>query len=239
MIMSKSRYLLAGLALLGASVANAGITLGGTRIIYPEKSKEVSILVKNDGARDIMIQSWLDPEQGKQGKDVPFAITPSLSRLAGNKQQMLRIFYFGQGLPADKESVFWLSVQEIPQKAEGDNTLQIALRQRIKVFYRPGNLPGSPEDAANGLKWQVLNEKGKHYLHVINNAPYFVSLSDVKLVVGAEKHVIASDMVSPFGHKKFEIKDSLDAWSRAAMTVEFMNINDYGAPVSHSQSVGE
>lgn len=239
MIKSKSRYLLAGLALLTASVANAGITLGGTRIIYPEKSKEVSILVKNDGAQDIMIQSWLDPEQRDQGKDVPFAITPSLSRLAGNKQQMLRLFYFGQGLPADRESVFWLSVQEIPQKAESDNTLQIALRQRIKVFYRPNNLPGSPEDAANDLSWQVVNDKGKHYLQVSNKAPYFVSLSEVKLGVGSKKYPIVSEMVAPYGQKKFQVDAAIDASSSAAMNVEFTNINDYGAPVSHSQGVNK
>ena len=33
-----------------------------------------------------------------------------------------------------------LNVQEIPQKSASANTLQIALRQRIKVFYRPDNL---------------------------------------------------------------------------------------------------
>ena len=40
-----SRYLLLGFALLGSSLACAGITLDGTRVIYPEKSKEVSIPV--------------------------------------------------------------------------------------------------------------------------------------------------------------------------------------------------
>ncbi|HEK1766274.1 TPA: fimbria/pilus periplasmic chaperone [Pseudomonas putida] len=237
MIMSKSRYLLAGLALLTVSVANAGITLGGTRIIYPQKSKEVSILVKNDGARDIMIQSWLDSEHADQ--DVPFAITPSLSRLAGKKQQMLRVFYFGQGLPTDKESVFWLSVQEIPQKTESDNTLQIALRQRIKVFYRPTNLPGSPESAADSLKWQMVSEKGKRYLQVSNGAPYFVSLSEVRLVVGTKKYSVSSEMIAPHDQKKFEVKGAQETSGPAAMVVEYININDYGAPISHSQAVGK
>jgi chaperone protein EcpD len=232
-----SSYLLAGLALLGSSMANAGITLGGTRIIYPQKSKEVSILVKNEDTRDVMIQSWLDPENGNKDQDVPFALTPSLSRLAGNKQQTLRLFYFGKGLPTNRESVFWLSVQEIPQKAEGDNTLQIALRQRIKVFYRPDNLPGAPEEAVKQLKWRVIHEHGKHYLQVNNESPYYVSFSDTKLVSGAKTYSLISEMVPPDSVRKFEVAGAAGLLGSGAMTVEFININDYGAPVSHSVPV--
>ena len=48
----------AKVALLGAltcfnSLANAGIMLGGTRVLYTEPSKETSILVMNQGAQDI------------------------------------------------------------------------------------------------------------------------------------------------------------------------------------------
>jgi len=232
----KSRYLLAGLALLSASVANAGITLGGTRLIYAEKSKEASILIKNDGAQDIMIQSWLDPESGDKDEDVPFALTPALSRLAGNKQQTLRVFYFGKGLPADKESVFWLSVQEIPQKAEG-NTLQIALRQRIKLFFRPANLVGSPQDAISGLKWQTLVERDQFYLQVTNNSPYFVSFGEAKVVIGGKSYPLTSDMLAPNSTSKFLARGAPSSLTPGVMTVEFFNINDYGAPVNNKVSI--
>ncbi|OLF53819.1 molecular chaperone [Pseudomonas chlororaphis] len=231
----KSRFVLAGLALLCASHANAGITLGGTRMIYPEKSKEVSIQIRNDGARDIMIQSWLDPENEQKGQDLPFALTPSLSRLAGNKQQSLRLFYYGKGLPTDKESVFWLSVQEIPQKSETENTLQIALRQRIKVFYRPSNLAGTPEAAVKALKWRSLVEQGKRYLQVSNDSAYFISFGESKAVIAGKTYPVNNEMLSPGATKKFLVPGA--PVSASAVTLDFFNINDYGAPISHHVSI--
>ncbi|WP_227698283.1 molecular chaperone [Pseudomonas chlororaphis] len=231
----KSRFALAGLALLCACQANAGITLGGTRIIYPEKSKEVSIQIKNDGARDVMIQSWLDPESEQQGQDLPFALTPSLSRLAGNKQQTLRLFYYGKGLPTDKESVFWLSVQEIPQKSATENTLQIALRQRIKVFYRPSNLAGSPEAAVKALKWSALVEQGKRYLQVSNDSAYFISFGESKALIAGKTYPVKSEMVPPGATKKFLVPGA--PATASAVTFDFFNINDYGAPVSQRVSI--
>lgn len=112
------RVALAGAISLYASITSAGITLDGTRVIFSAPSKETSMVVKNQGTDDIMVQSWVESNTRLQTADVPFAITPPLVRLGGQKQQVLRILYQGQGLPTDKESVFWLAVQEIPQRAK-------------------------------------------------------------------------------------------------------------------------
>ncbi|MCZ5740532.1 fimbria/pilus periplasmic chaperone, partial [Escherichia coli] len=40
-------------------------------------------------------------------------------------------------LPADRESMFYFNVREIPPKSNKSNTLQIALQTRIKLFWRP------------------------------------------------------------------------------------------------------
>lgn len=231
--------MLAGIAMLCSSVASAGITLGGTRIIYPQKSKEISILVKNDGDQDIMIQSWIEPDGAFKGKDVPFALTPALSRLSTGKQQTLRVFYFGQGLASEKESVFWLSVQEIPQKAEGDNTLQLAMRQRIKIFYRPDNLAGSPADAADNLKWRVQDEGGKRYLRVTNDSLYHVSFGTTHYKSEGNTYPVDTDMVAPLSTGKFAVKGAPAGAVDKRSLVEFYNINDYGAPVKHSVSIYE
>ncbi|MCP1488443.1 P pilus assembly chaperone PapD [Pseudomonas fluorescens] len=235
----KSRYVLAGIALLCSSVATAGITLGGTRIIYPQKSKETSILVKNDGDQDIMIQSWIEPDVAFKGEDVPFALTPALSRLGTGKQQTLRVFYYGQGLPDDKESVFWLSVQEIPQKAEGDNTLQLAMRQKIKVFYRPDSLTGTPVEAANSLKWRVQDESGKRYLRVTNDSLYHVSFGATNYKIDGKTYSVETEMVAPRSTEIFPVKGAPVGSVDNRSVVEFYNINDYGAPVKHTVSVFE
>lgn len=231
-----SRYWLAGFLLLSSSIVQAGITLGGTRVIYPQKLKETSIMIKNEGSQDIMIQSWLEPDAKNLGQDVPFALTPSLSRLKGERQQSLRIFYAGQGLPADKESVFWLSVQEIPQKAD-NNTLQIAVRQRIKLFYRPAGLPGTPEESAKALKWQLLNDAGKSWLLAVNNSAYYVSFGNVSLDYKGERYAADVEMVAPGATGKFLLKNAPRLSSGVPAVIEMNAINDYGVPVKHLVNV--
>ncbi|MEN2469122.1 molecular chaperone [Burkholderia sp. GS2Y] len=231
--------LIAGLALAGslfctAGVSHAGIMLDGTRLVLAAPAKEASILVKNKAPTDIMIQSWV--EAGSQNGDVPFAITPALSRLSGEKQQMLRILYQGQGLPTDRESVFWVNVQEVPQKAKDENTLQIAVRQRIKLFYRPVGLPGKPEGAAAQLSWRVVNESGAPRLEARNGSAYHVSLSSVTLRSGGRDYSAKVEMIPPSATRRFE----LQGWRGqpdAGAKVQFESINDFGATESHSSPV--
>jgi chaperone protein EcpD len=233
-----SKYWLVGIALLFVNVAQAGITLGGTRLVLQEKNKEVSILVKNDGAEDIMIQSWVESNDQQKLDDVPFALTPALSRLAAGKQQSLRIFYFGRGLAADKESVFWLNVQEIPQKAKVDNTLQIALRQRIKVFYRPAELTGTVQDSIKALRWKWVSGQGKQYVQVTNPSVYHVSFSTAHVSVGGKRYPVSTEMVLPGTTTKFPIT-STSAITGTEATLVFLTINDYGAPVENIVSLSE
>ncbi|HBO7420752.1 MULTISPECIES: fimbrial biogenesis chaperone [Pseudomonas aeruginosa group] len=227
-----SRLLWAGAFMLFSGMASAGITLGGTRVVIQAPAKEASILVKNQAAEDIMIQSWMEPESGSGIQDVPFAITPPLSRLGANKQQNLRILFQGQGLPSDRESVFRLSVQEIPQKAKGENTLQIALRQRIKVFYRPAGLP-AVEDAPKNLKWRLVRQDGKALLEVTNDSPFHISFVAVKLKSGSKSYEAMADMIAPKSSQKLVLKDAVPS-AATGLSVEFENVNDFGASEKHS-----
>jgi len=219
-----------------SSPTHAGISLSGTRVVYPAQSKEASVVVKNQSKDDVMIQSWIELPDGTKG-DLPFAITPSLSRLGGDKQQILRIFYAGEGLAADRESVFWLSVQEIPQKAKDDNSLQIAVRQRIKLFYRPAELSGKPEDAPGRLTWHWRESGGKPVLEVVNDTPYFVSLGHASLKAATSAYSIATEMIPPKSSKRLAVKDFSGSALPANAKVEFSSINDYGAAVDTQADV--
>ncbi|AIS11022.1 molecular chaperone [Pseudomonas chlororaphis subsp. aurantiaca] len=224
-----TRLALASAMTLFASMASAGITLDGTRVVFAAPAKETSVVVRNQGSNDIMIQSWVEPDSSGPATDVPFAITPPLVRLGGSKQQTLRILYQGQGLPTDKESVFWLAVQEIPQKAKNDNTLQIAIRQRVKLFYRPANLPDNAANAAKSLQWKLVEQGGKTALSVTNPSAYHVSFSGstVTLRNGTNTGSATAEMLAPGATRVVAIKGSAGARSGAA-TVEFDSINDYG-----------
>ena len=53
-------------------------------------------------------------------------------------------------LPGDRESLFWVNVKAIPameKDQKNENTLQLAIISRIKMFYRPTHLAMAPEEA--------------------------------------------------------------------------------------------
>lgn len=224
-------WLWPGLALTLAIPSQAGIVLNTTRVIFPASDKEVSLMVHNTGTGDILAQSWLEAEgaSGVSGS-LPFAITPALARLSGDGKQLIRILYSGEGLPDDRESVFWVNVQEIPQTAK-ENELQVAIRQRIKLFYRPKGLVADPLKAAQALQWQ-LRDTG---LEVSNPGPYHVSL--IKLE--ARRHgraVLQEDsrMLAPMQRLQLPLNPS---GAGAALDLAFISINDFGAQEPYHASV--
>ncbi|MGV8916265.1 MAG: molecular chaperone [Pseudomonas sp.] len=215
------------LAMALAANVQAGIVLNTTRIIYPASDKEVSFGVHNSGGGEILLQTWLESD-AEGGTDLPFVITPALARMAGNAKQLLRIIYAGTEMPHDRESVFWLNVQEIPQAA-GENALQIAVRQRIKVFFRPMGLKEEPADAPQALQWRLLQGD---VLEVINPGPYYVSMVGIDVKDGAAQLLKKdSQMLAP----KQSISLTLNrATGGRALELSFISINDFGGQVPYA-----
>jgi len=200
--------------------AHAAISLSGTRLVFDEGRKEESVIVRNDG-EDIVVQSWVESEQGA---DLPFAITPPLVRVAAKQQQLLRVLFSGSNLPSDRESIFWLNVQEIPQSAGEENTLQLAVRQRIKVFYRPKGLPGTAFAAPEQLEWRLLNTSGGQQLQIKNPTPYYITLIDLVLYGAKENKVAEARMLTPGEVMTIPVNNVASSKRR----LQFGSINDYG-----------
>ena len=217
--------MVSAVVLCAAMNATAGIQVGGTRLVYDGAKREASISVKNTEALPYVVQSWIDNGDEKNGRNVPFSITPPIFRLDGGKESLLRIQYAGQGLPTDRESVLWLNVQEIPPAPEKENVLQIAMRTRIKLFYRPKGLTGESKDAAARLRWQVRQEQGKTMLVVDNPGVYSVSLGTVK-VEGKE---IDGQMVLPKAQLSMPVPDDAKLIAGGQYDLSFVYVNDYGA----------
>ncbi|WP_296262230.1 MULTISPECIES: fimbrial biogenesis chaperone [unclassified Pseudomonas] len=217
------RGLCAVLAMTLAAHAHAGIVLNTTRVIYQGADREASLQVHNTGTGEILAQSWLEDQSQIQSAISPlFAITPSLARMAGNAKQLIRIIYSGEGLASDRESVLWLNVQEIPQTAR-DNELQIAIRQRIKLFYRPQGLTDNPLQAAQALQWQLRDGQ----LEVTNPGPYHVST--IKLEVTHDGQVLLKEdsrMLAPKTRLRLPLQP---VNSRGPLDLAFISINDFGA----------
>ncbi|MDQ9157512.1 fimbrial chaperone [Citrobacter portucalensis] len=212
---------------------NADIVISGTRIVYPQSSKDVIVNLDNRGNKPLLVQTWLD--DGRDGVNpqelkLPFVITPPVSRIDPQKGQSLRITYMGSALPQDRESLFWFNVLEIPPKSkakEGEslNQLQLAFRTRIKLFFRPDGLKGTPGDAATNLKWSQKKEGNTLSLFAQNDSPYNVSVSNVKLKMGGKEYTVDSKSVLPFSGVSMSVKGLSNNISG---TVIYNTINDNG-----------
>lgn len=195
----------------------AGVILGGTRIIYEEGKKEVSIAIENKGSVPYLIQSWVESQDER--KSTNFLITPPLFRLDGDKKNTLRIFKLESSLPSDRESIFFLNVKSIPGGTLDGNTLQIAIRNRLKLIYRPeALLKDIPENRTKELSWRRIGNQ----LKVTNPTPYyqnfmFIRINDKDISLGEKNYAV------PKADTYFDI-DGI-----RGDKISWKIINDYGA----------
>ncbi|MEN6080095.1 fimbrial biogenesis chaperone [Chromobacterium piscinae] len=224
------------------SAALAGVVISGTRVVYKAEDREVTVKVNNPGKEPSLVQVWADSGNEKSvpdTADAPFLIMPPIFRVDPAKGQTLRLTFTGADLSKERESVFWLNVLDVPPlpKAgnEQRNFMQVAFRSRIKLFYRPSGLQGTPDDAADKLSWTLLPQAGgKGYmLRASNRAAYNVSLNRAMLLVGKHEYETDGGMVPPGGSHDFALKD-LKLKPDAGAKLTYESINDYGAPVMHS-----
>ncbi|MRS89304.1 fimbria/pilus periplasmic chaperone [Enterobacteriaceae bacterium RIT714] len=196
----------------------AGIQVGRTRIIYDAGKKEISLpLINKETALPWLIQSWTDTGDGKTRG--PFIVTPPLFRLEPQKEQSLRIAWNGTALPENKESLFYMNVRTIPATANEDddkNVLRLIYKTRIKLFWRPKDLKGTPEETCKNLRFSL---NGKQ-LTVTNDGPFHITFDS--LLLGTTK-LDKADMVSPLSSVQVPVTRT-DLGSN----VSWRCITDYG-----------
>lgn len=205
-----------------SATAHAGIVMGGTRVIYEEGKREASISVTNaDNAVPYLVQSWVENYSATDKSQPPFIVTPPLFRLDPEQKNVLRINFTGATLPSDHESVFWLNVKSIaPSKKDDANKLQVNIKSKFKIFYRPKNLPGDADEAWQKLTFQTLGTS----LVAHNPTPYFISF--FSLSVGGED-LEEPGMIAPFSNKSWSVHH--------AGPVKWRAINDFGGVTDFAQ----
>ncbi|GGA34574.1 fimbrial biogenesis chaperone [Dyella nitratireducens] len=230
-----------------AAPVRAGVVIEKTRLIYPAQEREVTVSLVNDN-KDIpvLVQAWIDEGDQKSAPDqiqVPFLLVPPVFRMEPGKSQSLRISSLpDKSLPTDKESVFWLNVMEVPPKPKAakdkaSNTLQLAFRTRIKLFFRPNGLVGAVGDAPGQLRWKLEKEGTRQVLEANNPSSYYVSFEKVSLLVDG-KEVKSEDpqMIEPGGTQRF-VLDAADLPVGVRTEVQFTHIDDYGQIVAHTATL--
>lgn len=221
--------------------ALASVVLTGTRVIYPESEREVTLKLTNEGDSPALVQAWIDdgnanamPEESTS----PFTLAPPLFRLDPKKGQTLRIIYLQEPLPRDRESLFWLNVLEVPPVASANetgpnNSLQFAFRSRIKLMFRPSGLPGDASHAPQQVTWKfVRKESGQQVLSAFNPTPYHITYTKVEAT--SQGNVYSNEagaMVNPGETVEFPIGEAAIAAAEPD-EVRYTTINDYGGAAS-------
>lgn len=246
---------LIGSALLLISQSSlADIVINGTRVIYPEKEKEVNVRLTNEGTRPLLVQSWLDKgaaQESPENINVPFIINPPVSRIDAKKGQVLRISYLKGDLPKDRESIFYLNVLEVPpkmkaqaadKKSESDaavkvdetsaSRLQLAFRTRIKLFWRPDSVAAQPmAEQVKKIDWKIINGASGWAVKAVNNSPYYFTFSQIKV----DGQPIAVGMVAPMSSAEFSPASKTE--KPAGSKIEFSWINDYGSDIDATAAI--
>ncbi|NVZ21190.1 molecular chaperone [Pseudomonas costantinii] len=218
--------LLAGTMLALAPSARAALKIEGTRLIYFGQDKAASINVVNQASQEVVVQTWITDEDDSTSRNVPFAATEPLVKLGGGEHHPLRILYAGEGLPDDRESLLWLNIMEIPRKPQTPNAVQFAIRQRLKLLYRPPQLTGGSAEAVQQLVWHTdghtltVSNPSAFHLSLVNLHTDTQALSDYLLLKPRESKTLTAPGMLPKG-----------------VTLHFTEITDIGLQARHSAAL--
>ncbi|EKT4485042.1 fimbrial biogenesis chaperone [Pseudomonas putida] len=207
--------------------AQAALTVNTTRIVFDSDKRSTSVVIANPSPRPYAVQSWVNTAKDDTDTAVPLATSPGLFRLDPGKEQMVQISRLPNKLPQDRETLFYFNVQEIPEVIPEDvNVLNIALRTRLKLFYRPSELKDRPVDRIGELKWSVRQGRGRVQLVVDNPTPYHYTFGRLEVsTAGTTEAIQAMAMAPPFGQQVYKLARIK---SVKALQLTFTTINDYG-----------
>lgn len=190
---------LVGIALLFTSiVSEAAINLDRTRIIFNGNDKSASIILQNQSKTSpYLAQSWLENAAG-QKIDSPLVALPPMQRIDAGQKSQVRIMKLPDAdkLATDRETLFYFNVREVPPKSEMTNVVQIAIQNRVKLFYRPTAIKADYNEI-----WQEklqLSKQGES-LKIHNPTPYYITLGYLSQDNRGNFPGFDSLMIAPFG----------------------------------------
>ncbi|WP_447884805.1 fimbrial biogenesis chaperone [Serratia fonticola] len=191
-------WLAATLCLLSlAGEAFAGVVIGATRVVVREVRPQTELHLRATGNTTyLVIARVLNLAARSTGdtrdKATGFTVLPPAFVMKGGQERQLRIKSLNDSaLPHDRESMMYLMVSSVPEVGEDKNSVQIAIRTWIKLFYRPV--------ALEGVKIPPLTvTREKQGVVMKNVSPFYVSLSGVE--IGGDT-VSSPGEVEPFGEK--------------------------------------
>lgn len=228
----KVKFAILSLACTQLLPAFGSVVLGSTRIIYPAQEFQKSIELTNSDEVPSVMQVWVDTGDESSTPataDAPFVLTPPMFRIEPKSRQTVRIVFTGEGLPTDRESIFYFNSVQIPPSVPGEedqNKMLILLRNRIKLFFRPKTIHGSAEQSIKQLQFS-LEQDGKDWrISAKNKSGYFITLT--KGVVKQEKsHDIAVEMIAPYTEINWLVQNPGEV-PKFPIKLELKYVDDFG-----------
>lgn len=163
--------LVSGLLFLFVGSVQAAISIDRTRVILlgDEKSSPVNV-INHSKTLPYLAQTWLENEAGEKISS-PLTALPPLQRVEKDSTVQIRVTPLPDAarLPQDRESLFYFVLQEIPPKSDKANAIQLALRIKVKTFYRPASLKPLAEKI---WQKQIRLEPGSQGLKLVNPTPF-------------------------------------------------------------------
>lgn len=208
---------------LACGPVQAAVQLSSTRVIMNEKDRNAIVTAKNNGTQPVVVQAWVDG--AAEEMKTPFFMTPPLSRFDGGEERNLTVSRVDDDFPADRESYYWVNVLEIPQKVDSqENSLALAIRTRIKLFYRPAAIL----KAARGpdqVSWQLERNGGACSISITNASPYTINFS--RIDIDGDSDALGKGMVAlPLEQTRVVLPKCP---ARSSIQVQPRVVNDYGA----------
>ncbi|MEC6824672.1 fimbrial chaperone [Photobacterium piscicola] len=202
----------------------ASFVLDGTRYIYDGTIKNIAVQITNDSNNSYGGQVWIE-NSDQPINNIFFIPAPAFFTLAKNQIQIDSIINVNDDLPKNKESLFYLNVQEIPLKSTTDNSLQIAMNTRVKLIYRPKAIINDRAGAEN--KINIISKDGDIYLN--NPTPYYFAITSV--TDNNKPLQLSSVIMNKLTVFKPFSKVKLGNYNK---NISFNAINDYGAVINYN-----
>lgn len=215
-----------------ASYSYSGVVVNGTRIIFENGQQEKAVQLNNKDRHPNLVQIWSDknqPDSSPENADGPFMTNPQIFKMNPQQGQIVRLRFIGQSseLPQDRESLFYLNINEIPALKASDleaNRLVVSFTNRLKILYRPKGLQGHATDAFEQVNYQIQNGQ----IRLNNPTNYYAHIAEIKMTQNGR--IVQQDkslMIAPNDQLIWSAKPV----ANTATEINAVFINDYGARV--------
>jgi len=242
-------YLLSYLVLATwSNLTLASVVMDGTRIIFEANKNDHELIFTNKGDRPYAVQIWLDEHKdtNPENANAPFLVVPHIFQILPNSKQTARIMFIGEKLPADRESLFFLSFRQVPastkneiQEQEKSNNLFLIFRNTVKLFYRPSSINNAKELAGNTTKIMQLTEvvTNKNTIELTNTTGYYLSLIAAEFISNNNTHELLDEPINfaPFSTIKLAIPKNIKLNSSAKLRLTA--VSDYGNYITVSKDL--